>query len=117
MSTPMDISFAEWLTEQMNEREWSQARLAKESGLSRQAIGYYLGPKSKKPDEEALQKLAKAFKMPVEQVYRAAGVPLSDPMISPEIEQIVHEVERMSHEEQLEILSFIRWKNNQHPKK
>ena len=67
-------TFSEWLNGRLKELDWTQADLARASGLTRATISYYLGPKSKKPDEDALRKIAKAFKLPVEAVFRAAGV-------------------------------------------
>ena len=42
MSIHMD-KFAKFLTAQMKEHDWTQADLARASGLSRQVISYYLG--------------------------------------------------------------------------
>jgi transcriptional regulator with XRE-family HTH domain len=68
------MDFKTWLNEQMYIRDWSQADLARASGLTRATISYYLGPKSKKPDEDALTKIAKAFKLPTELVFEKAGL-------------------------------------------
>ncbi len=108
----MDTTFANWLIVQMQERDWSQSDLARASGLTRQTISYYLSEKSKAPDENALSKIAHAFKLPVEQVYRAAGILPHTPDINETIEQILHDVEGMPEQDQQEILAFIRMKNN-----
>lgn len=71
------MDFSNWLYGQLKERDWSQSDLAHASGLTRQTISYYLSEKSKQPDEFALKKIASALKLPTEQVYRAAGIPLS----------------------------------------
>jgi transcriptional regulator with XRE-family HTH domain len=113
----METKFADWLNAELSKRDWSQAELARRSGLSRQAISYYFSEKSKQPDEFALQHLAKAFKLPIEQVYRAAGALPPNKGTSEEIEQIIHEAEGMTKDEQLELLSYIRWRNNQRKKK
>jgi transcriptional regulator with XRE-family HTH domain len=112
----MTTKFASWLNAALAEKGWTQAELARRSGLTRQVISYYFSEKSKQPDETALQKIAKAFKLPVQQVYRAAGILPPDKEISEEIEQILHELAGMSREEQLEALSYIRWRNNQRKK-
>jgi transcriptional regulator with XRE-family HTH domain len=57
-----DMKFSDWLIEHMKEKEWSQADLARKSGLTRAAVNnYVLG--SGMPNLNALIKLAKAFKM------------------------------------------------------
>lgn len=113
MSEPMDITFGDWLTKKMEERDWTQADLARKSGLTRQAIGYYLSPKSKRPDEEALKQIASALRIPIEQVYRAAGILPPDSTVNETVEEIIYEVKDLTKEEQLEFLSYIRWRNNQ----
>jgi len=74
----MSTRFADWLNYEMARKGWTQAELARKSKLSRQAINYYLGGKSKQPDEFALQKLAEAFQVPIEDAYRAAGIPVTE---------------------------------------
>ena len=73
--------FSDWLNSKLTGLDWTQADLARASGLTRATISYYLGPKSKKPDEDALRKIAKAFKLPEETVFTAAGImkPTYDP--------------------------------------
>jgi len=66
--------FSEWLGKRMREKGWSQADLARVSGLTRQTISYYLAGKSKKPDGIALRQLAKAFSLDEKDIFRAAGI-------------------------------------------
>lgn len=64
--------FNDWLLSQLKERNWTQADLARKSGLTTASISNYVNGRT--PDDAALTKLAKAFKLPAETVYRAAGV-------------------------------------------
>lgn len=70
--------FNEWLLERLKELEWSQADLARASGLTTAAISKYINGRI--PDEAALRKLAKALKMPPDLVFEKAGIlpPKSD---------------------------------------
>ena len=113
----MDVGFSGWLIAKMKEKDWSQSELARESGLTRQAISYYLSDKSKQPDEFALQKIAKAFDIPIEKVYREAGLLPPAIHIDEEMEQILHEIEKLPKADREEILAFIRMKNNLRKKK
>jgi transcriptional regulator with XRE-family HTH domain len=88
-------TFSEWLNSKLKELDWTQADLARASGLTRATISYYLGPKSKKPDEDALRKIAKAFKLPVEAVFRAAGV-LPPTTNDPWIEDMNHKISQLT---------------------
>jgi transcriptional regulator with XRE-family HTH domain len=73
MSKVMD-KFEEWLRVNMNVKGWSQADLARASGLTRQTISYYLSGASKKPDADALRLLASAFGLDEVDALRAAGM-------------------------------------------
>ena len=66
------MKFNDWILSQLREREWSQADLARSSGLTRGAISKYLIDRI--PDESALRKIAHAFKLPPETVFCAAGI-------------------------------------------
>jgi transcriptional regulator with XRE-family HTH domain len=70
--------FNEWLLEQLKELDWSQADLARASGLTTAAISKYINGRT--PDQSALRKLAKAFKLPPDLVFEKAGIlpPKSD---------------------------------------
>ena len=65
---------ADWLAEMMDARQLSQAELARRAGLSRASISNYMGAKIARPDEVALRGIAHALNLPVEAVYRAAGL-------------------------------------------
>ena len=104
----MDSNFVKWLTAQMRERNWSQADLARASGVHKQIIHYYLTKSAKAPHAHVLAKIAYALELPVEQVYRAAGFLPRPPDISETIEQILHEMEDMPERDRQEVLAFIR---------
>lgn len=93
MTIAMDITFSEWLTKKMSDMGFTQAAFSRATGLTRQAISYYLSGKSKQPDEFALQKIAKALNLPPEEVYRAAGIPLSPP----EPDETLYRIEHLYH--------------------
>ncbi len=107
----MDNDFVNWLKSRMRERNLSQAGLARASGLNKQSIHYYLTQSAKPPRAHALAKIAYALKLPVEEVYRAAGIPLQPPDISEIIEEVVYEMEDMPKQDQQEVLAFVRMKN------
>ena len=107
----MDTDFVNWLIAQMQERNWSQADLARASGINKQSIHYYLSESSKAPHAHVLAKIAYALGLPVEEVYRAAGFLPHPPDINETIEEILHEVEGMPKQDQQEVLAFVRMKN------
>jgi transcriptional regulator with XRE-family HTH domain len=66
--------FSKWLLQQIQERGWSQADLAKSAGLTRAAISDYINKKRTKPDPEALVAIANAFQISPIHVFRVAGL-------------------------------------------
>lgn len=70
----LDITnFPDWLQSELDKRDWSQADLANSAGISRAVVNKLLNRKTF-PQPDTLQAIARAFKIPVETVYRAAGL-------------------------------------------
>jgi transcriptional regulator with XRE-family HTH domain len=92
MSIAVNKQFSEWLFSKMQEKRWSQADLARASGLTRQAISHYLGDRSRSPDKDALQHIARALKVPIETVYRAAGVLPQEAQDDPWVDEMAHKL-------------------------
>jgi transcriptional regulator with XRE-family HTH domain len=65
--------FPDWLQSELDKRRWSQADLAYSAGISRAVVNKLLNRKTY-PQPDTLQAIARAFKIPVETVYRAAGL-------------------------------------------
>ena len=79
-------NFPDWLQSEINKRHWSQADLAYSAGISRAVVNKLLNRKTY-PQPDTLQAIARAFKIPVETVYRAAG------LLPPETESETFEAE------------------------
>lgn len=77
------MMFSDWLLSQLAKRDWKQSDLAKKSGLTKQTITNYANGRI--PDKTAISKIAAAFKIPAEEVYRVAigrpQNPDSDPWV------------------------------------
>ncbi len=70
----LDINnFPDWLRSELDKRDWSQADLAYSAGISRAVVNKLLNRKTY-PQPDTLQAIARAFKIPVETIYRAAGL-------------------------------------------
>ena len=65
--------FSEWLQVELDKRGWSQSDCARSASLNRAVINKLLSGKSK-PQPRTLAALARAFKIPMEAAYRAAGL-------------------------------------------
>lgn len=69
----MKNTFSEWLAIEAVTRDWTQADLARKSGLNRAVISKILSDRSD-PSPDSCKALAKALKLPIEEIYRAAGL-------------------------------------------
>jgi transcriptional regulator with XRE-family HTH domain len=96
--------FNAWLLKQLQEKEWTQADLARNSGLTKGAISKYINGRI--PDETAIRKIAHSLKLSPETVFRAAGLL---PPQSPETElihRIVYLTSELPEEDQSDILEY-----------
>lgn len=72
-SVGQNTYFSEWLQLEMDKRDWSQSDCARAADLNRAVINKLLNGKCK-PQPTTLVAIARAFKIPVETAYRAAGL-------------------------------------------
>jgi transcriptional regulator with XRE-family HTH domain len=72
-SVGQHLRFSDWLQSEMDKRGWSQSDCARSADLNRAVINKLLNGKSR-PQPSTLIALARGFKIPVETVYRAAGL-------------------------------------------
>jgi transcriptional regulator with XRE-family HTH domain len=72
-SVGQHLRFSEWLQSELNRRGWSQSDCARSANLNRAVINKLLNGKSK-PQPTTLAAIARAFKIPTETAYRAAGL-------------------------------------------
>ena len=101
----VDTNFSDWLLKEMNKRGWSQADLARASGLNRQSVSDYVNLRRTNPEPEALVSLANAFKLPPETVFRAAGLLPQQTEETEIIQQISHLTKELpKHEQQYDKL-------------
>ena len=65
--------FKDWLLKEMGKRGWSQSDLARSADLNRAVINKLLSGQST-PRPSTLAALARAFKIPIERLYRISGL-------------------------------------------
>ncbi len=68
-----NLRFTEWLQTEMDKRGWSQSDCARACELNRAVINKLLNRKCR-PQPATLMAIARGFKIPLETVYRAAGL-------------------------------------------
>jgi transcriptional regulator with XRE-family HTH domain len=72
------LYFSEWLQAEMDKRGWSQSDLARAAELNRAVINKLLNGKSH-PQPSTLEAISRALKVPLEIIYRVAGLLPADP--------------------------------------
>ena len=112
----IDTSFGDWLQAALDERAMKPADLTRKAGLGSGTLSDIFSGRRKVGPELATS-IADALEVPQEEVFRAAGILRPRKNKSAKIDQIVHVLEGMSDEEQLEYLSYIRWMHNKNKKK
>ena len=88
-SVGQNTQFSEWLQSEIDKRDWSQSDCARAADLNRAVINKLLNGKCK-PQPSTLVAIARAFKIPVETAYRAAGLLPPSPDRDDTIEQLTY---------------------------
>jgi transcriptional regulator with XRE-family HTH domain len=83
------LRFAEWLQSEIDKRGWSQSDCARAADLNRAVINKLLNRKSK-PQPHTLGAIARAFKIPIEITYRAAGLLPPNTDGDDTLEELIH---------------------------
>jgi transcriptional regulator with XRE-family HTH domain len=99
-------NFPQWLQLELDKRGWRQADLARAANLDSAVISNLINSK-RGPGEETCQSIAKAFGIPPETVYRAAGLlpPISER--DERIETILHLAEQLPDVEYTDLIAYI----------
>jgi transcriptional regulator with XRE-family HTH domain len=79
----MNVVFGTWLDRELQQRGWSQSEAARRGEMSSQMINAIINGQAN-PGLESCQGIARAFKLPLEDVFRLAGI-LPPKLIAPEL--------------------------------
>ena len=69
----MESSFTTWLSRELDERGWSQSEAARRGQISGTMISMVLSEQAR-PGLDFMRGIARAFNIPLEDVFRLAGV-------------------------------------------
>lgn len=101
------INFAIWLDDQLTERKWNQAELARRSGLTPAAISRMINGR-RGPGLDACQKIADALGLPVTNVLHIAGLISGDESPREIREKIIaYNIEELTDDQQEEVKLYI----------
>lgn len=73
MFATVNTEFSNWLTDELQNREWSQSELSRRAGVSPAAISDVLSGR-RNPGKDLCTAIAKAFKIPQNKVFQIAGI-------------------------------------------
>jgi transcriptional regulator with XRE-family HTH domain len=102
-----EVSFAEWLNEQLQLRGLNQRQLAKLAGVSPATIYKLLNSKTKQPKPETCKRIAKALKISPNRVLRVANI-MQDENKFPEQDDLIYFVGQLIPEKRQEILDIVK---------
>ena len=83
------MDFSEWLQAEIDKRGWSQSDLARSADLNRAVINKLLNGKSH-AQPATLEAISRAFRIPIEITYRAAGLLPGNPDNDDSLEEAIH---------------------------
>lgn len=98
--------FAEWLDEKLSERDWNDARLAREAGFNQSVLTKGRGGTG--PGVEACIAIASALKVPPGEVLVAAGHIPQPHNWEPKLEEALALFAGMVPDEQDDLLAYMR---------
>jgi len=107
-----NFAWVDWLRAEREKREWSQSDLARKVGITRQTVNDYESRRRTNPDEKILVRISVVLGYPPEHLPRLAGLLPPAIHIDEDMEQIMHEVEKLTKEDQREVLAYIRMRRN-----
>jgi transcriptional regulator with XRE-family HTH domain len=99
--------FVNWLIGEMNSRGWSNSELARRAGVVHSTISLVLSSKSS-PGPDLCLGLARAFRMPPEEVFRIAGLlpALPGDGTVPQYTRLIDCMNRLSVKDREEVLQY-----------
>ncbi len=100
----------EWIRNELNERGWDQAELARRANITQAQISRVMSG-TRNPGPEFCNGIARAFNIPPERVFRLAGFLPSYPedLDRNNIAQLLEFYRGLSYEERLRLVEHARW--------
>ncbi len=100
-------AFADWLQQELQNRGWNQAELARRSGITTAQVSRVMTGEQH-PGPEVGRKIARALRIPPEEVFRRAGL-LPPAQKQPEgTEELVYHYACLSEDDRKRLLVIAR---------
>ena len=112
MHTGNSKSFSQWLLDEITERRLSYVEVAKRGGISHARISQVIG--GEPPGKRFCRGIAKAFDLPVEDIFRRAGILPPIPDLDANAEAMLHLFRNLPESEQDRVLTIMRALSTMH---
>ncbi|MHB9130377.1 MAG: helix-turn-helix domain-containing protein [Armatimonadota bacterium] len=100
-------AFATWLQEQLTQRGWDQAELARRSGVTTAHISNIMAGE-RNVGAQVSRKIARALHLPPEQVFRQAGLLPKAMPHSAKADELLHLFEELNEDDKTRLLGIAR---------
>lgn len=104
----VSTEFPDWLLSELDERNWSQAELARRARVSRTAISNVIN-QQRQPGAELCNAIASAFGYPPSVVFRAAWILPQQTDVDEETVQMMHLFEQLTEEDQEAVMGLAQF--------
>ena len=101
-------TFSDWLMAELNERQWTQAELARRCGSTKATISRIINGERQIGTDVATA-IAYALNLPPDEVFRQAGLLPPQPDIDPKLAEINYLLATLPPDLQEEALSYLRY--------
>lgn len=101
------MDFNTWFAQELEKRSWSNNEFARRSGISPATISLVMNDK-RNPGPEFCRAIARAFRIPPEEVFRRAGILDPLPPTEEELELLRYLFNRMNEEDKVRVLAIAR---------
>lgn len=99
--------FAEWLRQEMQQRGWDQAELARRSQTTTALISRIVSGE-RRPGALVARRLARALQIPPEEMFRQAGLLPRHAPKPPGLEELAHIFTELSDDDRKRLLALAR---------
>ena len=99
--------FAEWLNTQLKIRDMSPAELSRKAGIDKGVISRALS-RERKLSPDTLEAVARAFRLPLETVFRAAGLLPAEQEADALVEEGLYILQQLKGEDKEDAIRYLR---------
>ena len=101
-------NFVQWLQGELDHRDWNQADLARKSGISKAYISRIFS-ENREPSADTLKSIARALHLPIEIVYREAGLLPKKTEQNKLIEDLLFNLSHLTEDQQKQLLQYAKF--------